>query len=97
MHDNYTVLDIFEYSTEAQVAKTKLEAEGLQMMLMDEKTVQKFELMWVTEPENTAELGQLANLTEPEDKLFKFLQKHLIRLEQERISYTYLLQQLAEL
>jgi hypothetical protein len=39
MHDNFTVLDIFEYSTEAQVAKTKLEAEGLQMMLMDEKTV----------------------------------------------------------
>ena len=39
MHDNYTVLDIFEYSAEAQVAKTKLEAEGLQMMLMDEKTV----------------------------------------------------------
>ena len=39
MHDNYTVLDIFEYSTEAQVTKTKLEAEGLQVMLMDEKTV----------------------------------------------------------
>ena len=31
MHDNYTVLDVFEYSAEAQVAKTKLEAEGLQL------------------------------------------------------------------
>jgi hypothetical protein len=39
MHDNYTVLDIFEYSTEAQIAKTKLEAEGFEMMLMDEKTI----------------------------------------------------------
>ena len=39
MHDNYTVLDTFEYSSEAQVTKTKLEAEGLQVMLMDEKTV----------------------------------------------------------
>ncbi len=39
MHDNYTVLDTFEYSSEAQVAKTKLEAEGLQVMLMDEKTI----------------------------------------------------------
>jgi hypothetical protein len=39
MHDNFTVLDIFEYSTEAQVTKTKLDAEGLQTMLMDEKTI----------------------------------------------------------
>ena len=39
MHDNYTVLDIFEYSAEAQIAKTKLDAEGLEMMLMDEKTI----------------------------------------------------------
>ncbi|NOQ34337.1 MAG: hypothetical protein GQ569_00395 [Methylococcaceae bacterium] len=69
----------------------------VQSLLMDEKTLQKFELMRVTEPENTAELGELANLTELENKLFKFLQKHLIRLEQERISYTYLLQQLDSL
>jgi hypothetical protein len=39
MHDKYTVLDVFDFSTEAQVTKTKLEAEGLQVMLMDEKTI----------------------------------------------------------
>ncbi len=39
MHPDYTVLDRFEYSTEAQLIKTKLESEGIKTMLMDEKTV----------------------------------------------------------
>jgi hypothetical protein len=39
MNDNYTILDVFEYSAEAQISKTKLEAEGLQTLLMDEKTI----------------------------------------------------------
>jgi hypothetical protein len=39
MNDNYTVLAIFEYSSEAQITKAKLEAEGVQTLLMDEKTI----------------------------------------------------------
>lgn len=39
MIDNYTILATFPYSTEAQITKTKLEAEGIRVMLLDEKTV----------------------------------------------------------
>ncbi|WP_299105014.1 DUF2007 domain-containing protein [uncultured Tenacibaculum sp.] len=39
MRDDYTVLEVFEYSTEAQVIKSKLDSEGFQTMLMDEKTI----------------------------------------------------------
>lgn len=39
MNDNYTVLDVFEYSTEAHVMKSKLDAEEIRTQLMDEKTI----------------------------------------------------------
>ncbi|CAM1349126.1 DUF2007 domain-containing protein [Tenacibaculum ascidiaceicola] len=39
MQDNYTILAVFEYSTEAQVAKAKLESESIKTVLMDEKTI----------------------------------------------------------
>lgn len=39
MNDNYTILDVFEYSAEANVIKMKLDSEGIQTMLMDEKTI----------------------------------------------------------
>lgn len=39
MNDNYTLLDVFEFSAEAQVAKSKLEAEGVRTLFMDEKTI----------------------------------------------------------
>ncbi|MBA6157112.1 DUF2007 domain-containing protein [Tenacibaculum sp. S7007] len=39
MRDDYTVLAVFEYSTEAQVVKSKLDSEGFKTMLMDEKTI----------------------------------------------------------
>ena len=39
MNDNYSLLAVFEYSTEAQVAKSRLDAEGVRTLLMDEKTV----------------------------------------------------------
>lgn len=39
MNDNYTVLATFEYSTEAQLIKSRLDAEGISTMLMDEKTI----------------------------------------------------------
>ena len=39
MRDDYTILTVFEYSTEGQVIKSKLESEGIKTMLMDEKTI----------------------------------------------------------
>ncbi len=39
MKDNYTVLEIFEFSAEAQIIKSKLENENIEVLLMDEKTI----------------------------------------------------------
>lgn len=39
MNDNYKVLALFQFSTEAHITKSKLDSEGLQTMLMDEKTI----------------------------------------------------------
>ena len=39
MNDNYKILAVFEYSTEAHVTKSKLDSEGFRTMLMDEKTI----------------------------------------------------------
>ena len=39
MNDDYIILDVFEYSTEAHVMKSKLDSEGIRTMLIDEKTV----------------------------------------------------------
>ena len=39
MNNNFKILEIFEYSTEAHVVKSKLDFEGLNTMLMDEKTI----------------------------------------------------------
>jgi len=39
MNDNYKILALFEYSTEAHVTKSKLDSEGFKTMLMDEKTI----------------------------------------------------------
>jgi hypothetical protein len=39
MIDNYKVLTTFPYSTEAQITKSKLDSEGISVMLLDEKTI----------------------------------------------------------
>ncbi len=39
MNNNYTILTVFEYSTEAYVTKSKLDSEGVKTMLMDETTI----------------------------------------------------------
>jgi hypothetical protein len=39
MNNDYIILDVFEYSTEANLKKSKLDSEGIRTMLMDEKTV----------------------------------------------------------
>lgn len=39
MRDDYTILTLFEYSTEAQLVKSKLDSEGIDTILMDEKTI----------------------------------------------------------
>jgi len=39
MSNNYTVLAVFEYSTEAQLMVSKLDSENIKTMLKDEKTI----------------------------------------------------------
>lgn len=39
MRNHYTILAVFEYSTEAQVIKAKLDSEQIKTLLMDEKTI----------------------------------------------------------
>ncbi|WP_370477149.1 DUF2007 domain-containing protein [Tamlana flava] len=39
MIDNYTILAVYEFSTEAQLTKLKLESENIRTMLADEKTI----------------------------------------------------------
>lgn len=39
MKESYTVLAVFEYSTEAQLVKSKFDSEEIKTMLMDEKTI----------------------------------------------------------
>lgn len=39
MNSNYKILAVFEYSTEAHVTKSRLDADGFRTMLMDEKTI----------------------------------------------------------
>lgn len=39
MNSDYLLLDAFEFSTEAQMVKSKLDAEGVESVLKDEKTV----------------------------------------------------------
>ena len=39
MNNNYKILAVFEYSTEAHVTKSRLDSEGFKTMLMDEKTI----------------------------------------------------------
>jgi len=37
--DNYVVLEVFDYSSEAQIVKSKLESEGVRTQLADETTI----------------------------------------------------------
>ncbi len=39
MRNNYKILAVFEYSTEAQLMVSKLNSENIRTMLMDEKTI----------------------------------------------------------
>lgn len=39
MNDVFTVLAVFEYSTEAHLIKSKLDSENIRTLLMDEKTI----------------------------------------------------------
>ncbi len=39
MQDNYTILTIFENSTEAHLLKSKLDSSSIRTSLMDEKTI----------------------------------------------------------
>lgn len=39
MRNDHTILAVFEYSTEAQLIKSKLDSENIGTMLMDESTI----------------------------------------------------------
>lgn len=39
MNTNFKILAVFEYSTEAHVTKSRLDADGFRTMLMDEKSI----------------------------------------------------------
>ncbi len=39
MNNNFKTLAVFEYSTGAQITKSKLESEGIQVILTDEVTI----------------------------------------------------------
>ena len=58
--------------------------------LMDNETLNKFEDLWVQEPENKVVTHELTNLTAQEQSVFQTLKTNHIRLEQERVSYGYL-------
>lgn len=68
-----------------------------QSLLMDQKTLQAFEHLWVEEPASNPVSHELANLTTAEQQVFQQLKTHRIRLEQERISYRYWLAALDKL
>lgn len=69
-----------------------------QSFLMDEETLQRFRDLWVHEDDAKRFTGELQWLNEAEDKVFKAIRDNRIganlRLEQERIDYRYLLQQI---
>ena len=39
MNKEYTILTVFQYSTEAHLVRSKLSSEGIRTMMMDEKTI----------------------------------------------------------
>jgi hypothetical protein len=59
-------------------------------LLMDNETFEKFAYLTVKEPIETAEKKALSHLNLEENFLYQQLQQHLLRLEQERLSFAYL-------
>ncbi len=65
-------------------------------ILMDEITLEKFAHLSVLEPLEKSKQHVLSHLTKTENRLYQQLQVNLKRLEQERISFSYLQDQLLE-
>lgn len=67
-------------------------------MLMDETTLLEFRSLWVEEPANTRFSGALANLNRSEQVVYQSLREgtygRCVRLEQERISYRWVIDKL---
>ena len=59
-------------------------------LLMDQRTLEQFSNLCVYETLENSEQNTLTHLTDAEDELYQQLQKTLLRLEQERISFIYL-------
>jgi len=69
----------------------------LTSFLMDQKTLQEFNVLVGEEPKEKSSQSALCYLTEQEEPLYKSLQKSLFRLEQERVSFLYLEENLSTL
>lgn len=61
----------------------------LSSLLMDEETLDAFQDLWVVEPKSSAAIPE--NLTTDEQQLFQRLKNQSIRLEQERIGFSTLI------
>lgn len=61
MNDDYIILEVFEFSTEAHVTRSKLSSEGIRTMLMDEKTID-------TDPLLSQAIGGVKLLVHKEDQ-----------------------------
>ena len=66
-------------------------------LLMEQKTLEQFMLLSVHETLEKSEQKALSHLTDVENKLYQQLQNSLVRLEQERISFSCLQQVLKKL
>jgi len=64
---------------------------------MEQKTLEQFMLLSVHETLEKSEQKALSHLTDVENKLYQQLQNSLVRLEQERISFSCLQQVLKKL
>lgn len=62
----------------------------VQSLLMDQQTLEKFSELAVYESLGKSEQKAVSHLTDKENALYQQLQKSLLRLEQERISFLYL-------
>ena len=78
----------------AMLSQCRQDYPQLKSMLMDQTTLVKFDHLSVLEPQEKSKQCALSHLTNAENQLYQQLQVNLKRLEQERISFSYLQEQL---
>ncbi len=78
----------------AMLSQCRHDYPQVKSMLMDQSTLEKFDHLSGLEPKEKSKQGTLSHLTNVENNLYQQLQVNLKRLEQERISFSYLQEQL---